>query len=101
MEELLHPGFLNYICCEGKGKDLKQKSSSLLLFFYYTLVNYLNAHNGQQIVASYLQNYVLFVRQSNIYIQWCEERMRLSCSECKEFSNLIGPQSLAAQISLV
>ena len=34
-------------------------------------------------------------------IQWCEERMRLGCSECKEFSNLIGSQSLAAQILLV
>ena len=36
-----------------------------------------------------------------LQIQWCEERMRLSCSECKEFSNLIGSQSLAAQILLV
>ena len=34
-------------------------------------------------------------------IQWCEERMRLGCSECKEFSNLIGSQSFAPQIPLV
>ena len=27
--------------------------------------------------------------------------MRLSCSECKEFSNLIGAQSIAPQISLL
>jgi len=28
------------------------------------------------------------------HIKWCEEKMRLSCSEYKEFSNLIGLASL-------
>ena len=52
-------------------------------------------------VSTHPPSFSLFTHLSRAHLQWCEERMRLSCSEYKEFSNLIGPQSLAAQISLV